>query len=85
MSMNLHCEEVELWQTPTWVTYICYSNGDGGWKGILYRYEQWVKGRLNGVWKKDYEYTDMKQTIDEHLAIINNAVKKHKKLTFGIV
>lgn len=24
MSMNLECKEVELWQTPTHITYMCY-------------------------------------------------------------
>ena len=33
MSMNLECSELDLWQTPTWVTYICFSNYDGGWMG----------------------------------------------------
>jgi hypothetical protein len=29
MSMNLHCNQVELWQTPTYVTHMCLMNKDG--------------------------------------------------------
>ena len=85
MSMNLEANEVDLWQTPTWVTYICYSNGDGGWKGILYRYEQWVKSRLQGVWQNVQDFEDMQETVRLHLETVHAAVKKHKKLTFTIV
>lgn len=24
MSMNLHCDEYDLMQTPTYITYMCY-------------------------------------------------------------
>ncbi|KKL99996.1 hypothetical protein LCGC14_1808850 [marine sediment metagenome] len=46
MSMNLHCDEIELEQIPTWITYMIYSpdkNNDpcGGWHGVLYRLKQW--------------------------------------------
>ena len=82
--MNLNAKEVTLLQTPTWITYICYSNGDGGWKGILYRYEQWVRSRTNGVWKNPKELDDTVAWVNEHMAKVNAAAKKHKKLTFFI-
>ncbi len=81
MSMNLHCKEVPLWQTPTHITYMCYSNGDGGWKGILYRYSEWVKGTLTGVWKNTADLEDARQRVNEHLSELNSK----KKLTFSIV
>lgn len=81
MSMNLHCEQVELWQTPTYITYMCYSNRDGGWKGILYRYSEWVKSFLNGCWKSNEDFEEMKDRIDKHLAALNS----YKKLTFFII
>jgi hypothetical protein len=81
MSINLKCAEVDLWQTPTYITYMCYSNNDGGWQGILYRYIQWVKSHTNGVWKnpKDLEY--MKECINIHI----NTLNSYKKLTFSII
>jgi len=78
--MNLHCDEVALWQTPTHVTYMCYSNGDGGWKGILYRYSEWVKGTLNGSWKSTEDLNDAKEAVANHLAQFNGK----KELTFYI-
>lgn len=29
MSMNLHCKQVELWQTPTKITYMCMTFAKG--------------------------------------------------------
>ena len=81
MSMNLWCEEVALWQTPTFITYMCYSNGDGGWKGILYRYSEWVKGTGNGAYKTVEDAQDAQYRIQAHLAQFSGK----KKLTFSIV
>lgn len=79
MSMNLRCKEVALWQTPTHITYMCFSNNDGGWEGILYRYSEWVKGTLNGAWTSE-DLADHKERVNNHLAELN----LHKKLTFSI-
>lgn len=81
MSMNLFCEEVDLWQTPTYITYMCYSNQDGGWQGIKYRYIQWVKAQVNGSFKSVKEADEVRAVIDKHIKEIN----RHKKLTFHIV
>ena len=81
MSMNLHCEEVDLWQTPTYITYMCFSNEDGGWQGILYRYTQWVKSCANGPFKSSYDADIALQNVKEHL----NKFKGKKQLTFSIV
>lgn len=80
MSMNLHCEEVELWQTPTWVTYMCYSNEDGGWKGIFYRYSEWVKGTANGAYPTKADVDWARERVKDHLA----QFKGKKTLTFSI-
>lgn len=41
MSMNLHCNHLELPQIPTYASYLVYSNNDGGWRGVAYRLEQY--------------------------------------------
>lgn len=81
MSMNLHCKEVDLWQTPTHITYMCYSNKDGGSKGILYRYSEWVRGTLNGSYKNAEEARWAREQVEEHLVQFMGK----KKLTFSIV
>lgn len=78
MSINLYCEQMELWQTPTYITYMCYSNNDGGWMGVRYRYTHWVKSHLNGVWKDIKAYEERKSDIDEHLRRLH----KFKELKF---
>ena len=65
--MNLFCDQLDLWQTPTYITFMCYSNEDGGWNGIRYRYIEWVRSHLNGVWDNDTLYNDMKEKVDKHI------------------
>lgn len=79
--MNLHCKEMDLWQTPTPITYMCYSNKDGGWKGIRYRYEQWVRGHLNGAWNSETELENMKSLVIRHI----EELYSHKKLRFYVM
>ena len=67
MSMNLECSEVSLWQTPTWVTYICFSNYDGGWMGVRDRYILWVKSSLNGVWDSEESSSYQRDLVDSHV------------------
>ncbi|MDD3353880.1 hypothetical protein [Zoogloea sp.] len=80
MGINLHCNEENLWQTPTWVTYCVYSNGDGGWEGIKYRYIQWVKSHLDGVWQNSSDLAEMRVRVADHI----NNLSLHKKLNFSI-
>lgn len=89
MSMNLNCTgtnktEIPLWQTPTAISYMCYSNNDGGWKGVLYRYTEWVKGHLNGVWTSPEELNEMRERVASHLAELEQAKKDHKQLKFWV-
>lgn len=81
MSMNLHCEEMDLWQSPTAITYMCYSHADGGWQGIKYRYIQWVKGSLNGVWDDEAEHKSAIKAVNEHIEELNS----YEKLNFFVM
>ena len=87
MSHNLECDEIKLWQMPTWVTDMCLSwrNGasDGGWQGVCYRYRVWVISHTNGVWRNPGQLQEMRDRIAEHLADIDRAVKRHGSLTFS--
>lgn len=81
MSMNLHCSQVNLLQTPTHITYMCYSNNDGGWKGIRYRYLQWVMSHCNGAFKNRKEADDVRAIYTAH----RDLVMSYEKLDFDIV
>lgn len=71
-------QQVELWQTPTWVTYMCLSYNpetaepDGGHEGVRRRYGYWVSSHLNGSWKDHEELEDERQRINEHLELVNS-------------
>lgn len=89
MSINLHCEEVELWQTPTWVTEMCLSVSnpadgvcDGGWRGVLHRYKIWVRMHSQGIWENQEDYEHEQARINAHLKDLDAAAKKKRSLTF---
>jgi len=74
MSINLHCKEVELWQTPTFVTFMLfnerYDDGKKDWKAIRDRYIFWLM-------EKKRTYGQEKNTvaaIEEHIEEIRSCV-----------
>jgi len=83
MSMNLHCDQIELWQTPSYISYMCFSNEDGGWQGILYRYKEWVRGTLSGCWVNNEALEVAKQNVLCHCADLDEAAAKGP-LTFSV-
>lgn len=83
MSLNLTLHngengpQIPLWQTPTWVTFICLSydpetnEPDGGHEAVRRRYIQWVKQHINGKWDsvEDLEYE--RERVKEHIDLVN--------------
>jgi hypothetical protein len=84
MSMNLTLSvgedgpNVDLWQTPTWVTWMCLSYDpdtklpDGGMNGVRRRYIQWVESHRNGVWSDNEDYEYMCERVKDHIQLINS-------------
>jgi hypothetical protein len=86
MSMNLYCDKVRLWQTPTWVTNICLSldengNPDGGMDGVKRRYKIWVSGTLNGRWNSIDELEFRREEVKEHI----NELDSYRNLKFYVL
>lgn len=83
MSLNLHCKEFNLWQTPTDVTMRALGDGNEHWTVTMGVYIEWViQKAINSDGSID---KDMQSMIDAHLRLLNDAVKKHRKLTFGCI
>lgn len=84
MSTNLWCKEVELRQTPTYITEMIYFNHreePDDWRNIRYRYLKWLKGQMlydGKISKKEFDYR--KQLYEAHKKILMS----YKKLTFDI-
>jgi len=76
--MNLTCEGVELWQTPTYITWMCLSydpvtgEPDGGHEGVRRRYIMWVESSTDGVWKDVNDLELTRRCVEEHLKIVNS-------------
>lgn len=71
MEHKLLCEEMVLWETPTYITKMCYSAEQGGWLGIRNRYIEWVK-HYKGISKSQDRF--IKKHIDK--------ICSYKKLNF---
>ncbi len=83
MSMNLTCEGVELWQTPTHITWMCLSydpvsgEPDGGHDAVRRRYILWVESSLNGTWHDADDLSWQRDRVKEHVKMIK-AIKNPK-------
>jgi hypothetical protein len=68
--------DVDLWQTPTFITWMCLSYNpetkqpDGGDEGVRRRYVEWVKSHTNGKWESSEDLEYMTERINDHLSII---------------
>ena len=93
MSINLTLHDGEdgpqtdLWQTPTWVTWICLSYDpetglpDGNHGGVRRRYIEWVEGHLDGVYQCIEELEWERKRIHDHVEDVNSVENPH----FGFV
>ena len=82
MSMNLTLNNgedgpsIDLWQTPTWVTWVCLSydpatrQPDGGHDAVRRRYAQWVQSHTNGVWTDPEDLEWERERIIDHLETV---------------
>lgn len=85
MSMNLWCKQVDLRQTPTYITETIALNHEkklDNWKDIRYRYLRWLKGEmLESMPRTREDYKDFKEIYKEHEA----ELMSYNKLDFEIV
>lgn len=78
MSMNLKCKEVDLVQTPTYITYLCYyanlkSRQVSDWQTIRDKYLMWLAAETN----RTQDWAWYNQHEDDLMSC--------KKLTFSVV
>lgn len=85
MSMNLHCDEMELYQTPTKVTYECIQSEDDSWEVIRDRYIAWVRSQYEKMprttQEEEFDYKDKKEWCEDHIS----ELLSFDKLTFWII
>ncbi len=71
MSMNLHSPQLDLWQTPTWLTYLALYDADGNERTLKEKkhiYASWVKGQSNGAYAGTEAADRMRVRISDHLS-----------------
>lgn len=71
MSINLHCNKIDLWQTPTYITYMCLETST--LKSALKAYLYWISNQSIKVIKtpEDQKLADQQR---EQIRIHTNEV-----------
>lgn len=90
MSMNLTLHDgedgpqIDLWQTPTWVTWICLSYDPvtgapvGGHASVRRRYIMWVEGSLSSrIWTDEEELERERERVKGHIETVNSVENPH--------
>lgn len=92
MSINLHCNKVNLWQTPTYITYMCLMTTKGvedaaGERAVqaLKCYVEWAGSLLpHSVYRsgseEEQENNEFRELLTEHIAKINSAIEQQETL-----
>lgn len=88
MSMNLHVVNhnppVQLFQTPTWISYLIYSadedgNPHGGMEAVRERYIMWLRHERQSLFNKaagDSEAQDYVCSVyDEQISLVEKLEK----------
>jgi len=79
MSMNLHAIGVDLWQTPTWITYLALFDSNGDERSLeeaLHIYISWVETHTEGVWNSAEDHESMRERVRNHIEEVKTDVKK---------
>ena len=86
MSMNFCIEvdgsDLELIQTPTFVTKMCLATNRKGRVSkhrAVNAYAEYVRGLASGTYKSAKEAREHRESINEHIAYVQSAVKNAKK------
>jgi len=78
MSMNLYSPQLDLWQTPTWVTYLALYDGDGNERTLKEKkhiYASWVKSQGNGSYPDREAAEFHRQAINGHLSELEDVTE----------
>jgi hypothetical protein len=86
MSRNLELRDDDnnysLWQTPTYITYMCLTPKNDSTENILERYLYWVESHTEGVWKDRDAYYDMIEAVREHIKKVKAWLERHPNAKF---
>jgi hypothetical protein len=70
--MNLHCNKIDLWQTPTHITYMCLVPEDPVL--ALKMYTIWVESTTSGVWESSDALMLARDNVHSHIDEVNKII-----------
>ena len=78
MSMNLHCNRLKLWQTPTHITRMCLLCSDPVSQLKAYRY--WVLSHMDGVYNSEEEWKSKNEVVMAHCKEVDKLIENPGEL-----
>lgn len=98
MSMNLTLEvdgrDIELWQTPTYITHMCLMDSDGKYstkttpieaRRAIWCYITWVESTTNGVWESSEALQEARDLVNSHRKEILLELKSFKTIEVSLI
>jgi len=98
MSMNLTLKidgrEIDLWQTPTYITYMCLMDSDGKYstktepeeaKRAIWCYITWVESTTNGAWNSSEALQKARDQVNSHRKEILLELKSFKTIEVSLI
>jgi hypothetical protein len=92
MSLNLYIEvdgeELEVYQTPTSITKMCLApdrKGRISKHRAVNAYFEYVRGLSDGVYESAEDIKEHRQTLEDHIAEVQAAIKNCEKFEVYVV
>lgn len=94
LTLKVNGRNIELWQTPTYITYMCLMGSDGKHsdkteieeaKRAIYCYLTWVKSTANGVWGNHEDYLYAREQLNNHVKEILDELKSAKTIEVSLI
>ena len=94
LTLEVNGRDVELWQTPTYITYMCLMDADGKCstktelleaKRAIYCYLTWINSTTNGVWASSQEHEAARANVNRHVKEVLQELKSAKTIEVSLI
>lgn len=94
LTLKVDGRDIELWQTPTYITYMCLMDSDGKYstktnpeeaKRAIQLYLTWVDSTTNGVWESSEALNEAHEYLNYHKKEILKELKSFKTIEVSLI
>jgi hypothetical protein len=94
LTLEVNGRDVELWQTPTYITYMCLMDANGKYstktelleaKRAVHCYLTWINSTTNGVWDSSQEHEEARATVNRHVKEVLQELESAKTIEVSLI